>query len=164
MNRSLAILFGALALGAAIFAGSYFASQRACVMCGAEPTDNLAWLRDEFHLSDAEMTRIHQLHDGYEPKCMEMCGRVADKKRELEAALGSGTNITAEVKQKLVELGELRAECQTQMLQHFINVSQAMPPEPGKRYLAEMKKLTLGSQTEMESSMSDHPGQAHGHH
>ena len=164
MNRSLAILFGALALGAAIFAGSYFASQRACVMCGAEPTDNLAWLRDEFHLSAAEMTRIHQLHDGYEPKCMEMCGRVADKKRELEAALGNGTNITVEVRQKLVELGELRAECQAQMLQHFISVSQAMPPEPGKRYLAEMKKLTRGSQTEMESSMSDHPGQAHGHH
>ena len=30
MNRSLVILLGALALGAAIFAGSYFASQRAC--------------------------------------------------------------------------------------------------------------------------------------
>ena len=163
MNRSLVILFGALALGAAIFAGSYFASQRACVMCGAEPADKLAWLRDEFHLSDAEMTRIHQLHDSYEPMCMEMCGRIAGKKRELEAALGNGTNITVEAQKKLSELGELRAECQTQMLQHFINVSQAMPPEPGKRYLAEMKKLTLGSQTEMESSMSDHPGQAHGH-
>ena len=164
MNRSLAILFGALALGAAIFAGSYFASQRACVMCGAEPADKLAWLRDEFHLSAAEMTRIHQLHDGYEPKCMEMCGRVADKKRELEAALGGGTNLTVEAQKKLSELGELRAQCQAQMLQHFINVSQAMPPEQGKRYLAEMKKLTLGSQTEMESSMSDQPGQAHGHH
>ena len=40
------------------------------------------------------------------------------------------------------------------MLQHFIAVSQAMPPEEGRRYLAEMKKLTLGSHEEIEQSMS----------
>jgi len=162
MNRSLVILLGALALGAAIFAGAYYTGQRTCMMCASQPADKLAWLRDEFHLSDAEMTRIHQLHDGYEPKCMEMCGMVAAKKREVEAALTNGTNVTDEVKQKLVELGELRAQCQAQMLQHFINVSQAMPPEQGRRYLAEMKRLTLGFHEEIEQSMSDHAGHEHG--
>src|SRR5882672_10375304 len=155
MNRSLIILLGALALGATIFAGSYFAGQRACMMCQSQPADDLAWLREEFHLSDAEMTRIRALHEGYEPKCMEMCARVAEKKHELETALGSGTNVTAEVKQKMAELGELRAQCQAQMLQHFINVSQAMPPEQGRRYLEEMKKLTLGLHGEMEQTMSN---------
>ena len=35
MNRSLVILLGAVALAAAVFAGSYFVSQRACVFCGS---------------------------------------------------------------------------------------------------------------------------------
>lgn len=162
MNRSLVIFCGALALGTAIFAGSYFASQRACMMCSSKPTDNLAWLRDEFHLNDAEMTRVRTLHESYEPKCMEMCARVTEKKRELEAALANSTNITDLAKQKLMELGGLRAQCQAQMLQHFVNVSQAMPPEQGRRYLADMEKLTLGFQEEIEQSMSDQAGHEHG--
>ena len=162
MNRSLVILLGALALGAAVFAGSYFISQRACLM--TRSADDLSWLRDEFHLSDAEMARVRQLHEGYMPQCAKMCALLAAKKGEVQAALAGGTNITAEAQKKLSELGELRAQCQAQMLQHFITVSQAMPPEQGQRYLAEMKQLTLGSHEEIESRMagSDHAGHEHG--
>jgi hypothetical protein len=156
MNRSLIILLGALALAAAVFAGSYFVSQRACVM--TRSADDLSWLRDEFHLSDAEMARVRQLHEGYMPQCAKMCGLIAAKNTEVQTALGSGTNVTAEAQRKLTELGELRAQCQAQMLRHFIEVSQAMPPEQGRRYLAEMKKLTLGSHEQIEQSMSDHAG------
>ena len=158
MNRSLAILLGALALGAAVFAGSYFVSQRACVTTMTRSADDLSWLRDEFHLSDAEMTRVRQLHEGYMPQCAKMCVLIAAKQTEVTTALASGTNVTVEVKNKLTELGELRAQCQAQMIQHFITVSQAMPPEQGRRYLDEMKKLTLGSHEEIEHSMSDHTG------
>ena len=120
MNRSLVILLGALALSAAIFTGSYFAGQRACVMCKAQPADDLAWLREEFHLSDAEMQRVRQLHEGYLPQCAEMCAKIAAKKTELQTALDNGTNVTADAQKKLIELGELRARCQMQMLQHFV--------------------------------------------
>jgi small-conductance mechanosensitive channel len=162
MNRSFVILLGALALGAAIFAGSYFTAQRAAVMCCAKPADDLSWLRDEFHLSDAEMAHIRELHEGYLPKCAEMCAKIAAKKQELNALVGDGTNLTAEAQIKLNEVAELRAQCQAQMLQHFIAVSQAMPPEQGQRYLAEMKQLTLGTNELMEQSMSDHAGHEHG--
>jgi hypothetical protein len=153
MNRSLIILLGALALGAAVFAGSYFTAQRATVMCCVKPADDLNWLRTEFHLSDAEMAHIRELHEGYLPKCGEMCAKIAAKKRELDSVLGNGTNLTAEAQTKLNEVAALRAQCQAQMLQHFISVSQAMPPEQGKRYLAEMKRLTLGTNELMEQSM-----------
>ena len=164
MNRSLVILLGVLALGTAIFAGSYFVSQRACVTTMTRSADDLSWLRDEFHLSDADMARVRQLHEGYMPQCAKMCALLAAKKGEVQAALAGGTNITAEAQKKLTELGELRAQCQAQMLQHFITVSQAMPPEQGQRYLAEMKQLTLGSHQEIESRMagSDHAGHEHG--
>jgi len=160
MNRSLVTLLGVLALSAAIFAGSYFASQRACLM--TRSTDDLSWLRDEFHLSDAEMARVRQLHEGYMPQCAKMCALLAAKKTEVQTALGNGTNITAEARNKLTELGELRAQCQAQMLQHFVAVSRAMPPEQGRHYLAEMEKITLGSHEEIEQSMSDHTGHEHG--
>ena len=86
------------------------------------------------------------------------------KKRELESALTGATNVTAEAQKKLTELAALRAQCQTQMLRHFVEVSQAMPPEPGRRYLAEMQRLTLGFHEQIEQSMSDPEGHAHGHH
>ena len=160
MNRPLVILLGALVLGAAIFAGSFYFSQRVCsnMMGGA---DDLSWLRSEFHLSDAEMARVRQLHEGYLPRCMEMCAKLAAKKAEIADALANGTNVTAEAQKKLTELGELRAQCQAQMLQHFVDVSRAMPLEEGRRYLAEMERITIGFHEDIEQAMSP---SAHGNH
>jgi hypothetical protein len=162
MNRSLVIVLGALALGAAVFAGSYFTAQRASIAYCDNPVDDLSWLRTEFHLSDADMARMRQLHEGYLPQCAKMCALIAAKKAEVQTALGNGTNVTADAEKELTELGELRAQCQAQMLRHFVVVSQAMPPEEGRRYLAEMEKITLGSHEEIEQSMpADHE---HGNH
>lgn len=162
MNRSLVIVLGTLVLGATVFAGAYFATRRVCAMHMAAPTDDLDWLKEEFHLSDSEMARIRQLHEGYMPKCEEMCKRIAERKNELEQTMSNTTNITGATKQKLTELGELRAECQAQMLQHFVEVSRAMPPEQGRRYLAEMKRVTLGFHEQTEQSMSGSASHASG--
>ena len=162
MNRPFVILLGALALGAAIFAGSFLTARHATVVCCAKPADDLNWLQLEFHLSDAELARIRQLHEGYLPQCGEMCAKIAAKKNELDSILGNGTNLTAKAQDKLNEIAALRAQCQSQMLQHFVAVSQAMPPAQGQRYLAEMKRITLGHHEQMEQSMSDHVGHEHG--
>lgn len=161
MNRSLVILIGALALGATILAGSFFTARHVTVACCAKPTDDLNWLQMEFHLSDAEMARVRQLHEGYLPQCAEMCAKIAARKNELAAILGSRTNLTAEAQIKLNEIAALRAQCQSNMLQHFLTVSQAMPPAEGQRYLAEMKKLTLGNHEQMEQTMSGDAGHEH---
>ena len=123
MNRSLVILIGALALGTAIFAGSFLAARHATMACCAKPADDLSWLRTEFHLGDAEMARIRELHEGYLPKCGEICAQIAAKKSELDALLAGKTNVTAEAQAKLNEIAALRAQCQSNMLQHFIAVS-----------------------------------------
>jgi hypothetical protein len=161
MNRSLIILLGALALGAAIFAGSYATARHATVKCCANPTDDLSWLRAEFHLNDTEMARIRELHEGYLPQCAEMCAQIAVQKNALNSLLGNGTNLNVGAQAKLKEIAALRAQCQAQMLRHFIAVSQAMPPEQGRRYLAEMKRLTLDHHQQMEQSMSGDTGHEH---
>jgi uncharacterized membrane protein len=163
MNRSFIILIGALALGAVIFAGAFAAARQATVVCCTKPADNLDWLRTEFHLSEAQMVRVRELHEGYRPQCAAMCAKIAAKKSELDAALAGSTNVTAEIQAKMDEVAALRAQCQTQMLQHFVRVSQTMPPDEGRRYLARMKELTLGSHEEMEQSMSGDSGHEHHH-
>ncbi len=164
MKRSPLIVVLALLAGVVVFVASYVLAQRLCAKHIANSTDDLDWLHQEFRLSTAEMTRIRELHAGYLPRCGEMCQQIAVKKRELESALTGATNVTTMAEQKLSELAALRAQCQTQMLRHFVEVSQAMPPEPGQRYLAEMQRLTLGFHEQIEQSMSPSADHAHGHH
>ena len=149
-------------MAAAVFALCYFTLARARVPAATGATDDLAWLRDEFKLSDAEMARIRPLHEGYLPKCEEMCARIAAKNRELRAVLAAATNFAPVIEQKLAEAAALRAECQGHMLRHFYEVSQAMPPEQGRRYLEEMKRATLGLHARQEQTMTNTNAPQHG--
>ncbi len=164
MRRSLLILLAMLLAGAVVIGTSYLLARRICVRQLAASTDNLAWLRGEFHLGEAEMQRIRQLHDGYLPRCHENCARIAAKKKELLAELDQAEGMTPAARQKLGEVAALRAECQANMLAHFYEVSQAMPPEQGRRYLAEMQRLTLGFHEQIENAMSPDASSPHGHH
>jgi hypothetical protein len=164
MRRSLILLIALLMAGVAIAGGSYLLGCRICARQLAASGDDLAWLRREFRLGDAEMQRIRQLHEGYLPKCHENCALIAAKKQELQAALDHAQGMSPEAKQKLTEVAALRAQCQANMLGHFYEVSQAMPPEQGRRYLAEMQRLTLGFHEQIENTMSGDTSSPHGHH
>jgi len=162
MNRSLIILLGALIVCASLFGGAYAVSKRVCERCMSRSVDDLGWLRTEYHLNDAEMARIQKLHEGYLPQCADMCAKIAAKKSELAAVMKGSTNVNSATRQKLGELAALRAQCQAQMLQHFTEVSLTMPPGEGRRYLAEMQRLTLGLHEQTEASMP--PSMDHEHH
>jgi hypothetical protein len=144
MNRSLVIVLGALALGAALFIGSFAAGQRLCRVCTAQPPGSLNWLQKEYHLNNDQMIRIQKLHEDYLTQCAAMCQTIDGKKQEVEAALNNSTNVNPVAAQKIEDLAACRAHCQSQMLQYFISVSQIMSPDQGHRYLAEMEKNTLG--------------------
>jgi len=161
MYRSLAIVLGALVLGAALFSGSYVVSQRLCQVCVAQPPGGLDWLRKEFHLNDAEMARIQALHENYLTQCNAMCRMVADKKQELAAILSTSTNVNPAAEQKLAELAACRAQCQSRMLQYFVDASRVMPPAEGRRYLVEMQNFTLNLQKGNEQLLSEPAGHEH---
>jgi hypothetical protein len=164
MRRSLLILLAVLLAGAAIAGTSYLLARRICLRQLAPAGNDLAWLRDEFHLSDTEMQRIRPLHEGYLPKCRENCARIAAKKQELQTALDKAQGMTSEAQQKLAEVAALRTQCQSNMLAHFFEVSRAMPAEQGRRYLAEMQRLTLGFHEQIENTMSGGTSSPHVHH
>ena len=155
MPRSLVLILSALLFATGVFTACYFSAARTCSAV-AKSGDELDWLRKEFRLSNAEMTRVRALHAGYRPQCEAMCARIAAKNRELSAALDGSTNLSAVGREKLAEAAALRAECQAQMLRHFQEVARAMPAEQGTRYLAEMQRLTLGLHLPLEDVMP-HP-------
>jgi Spy/CpxP family protein refolding chaperone len=116
---------------------------------------SLAWLQTEYHLTDAQLARVRELHDAYQPKCMAMCRRIDEKNAELQTLLAATNVITPEIKQALAESAQLRAECQQAMLAHFYAVAQVMPPEQGRRYLAWVQQATL-MPGQMPQSLSRH--------
>jgi len=96
----------------------------------------LAWLKQEFNLSDAEFKHVAELHAAYLPKCQEMCRQIDTQNAQLQKLLADTTNVTPEIDTALAETARLRSECQRMMLRHFFQVSQTMPSEQGRRYLS----------------------------
>ena len=164
MRRPALILAFAALAALALAAGTGWFVKSVCCR-RAEKADPLDWLRTEFHLNADQLARIRQLHDGYLPTCESHCDRIARLNASLKVVLEDREKGAAspEVSELLKQIGVARAECQAAMLRHFVEVSRAMEPEQGRRYLAEMQRLTIFSHGNIEASMSsEHPGD-HGH-
>lgn len=163
MRRPLLNLLLLAGLGIAVVALTSGLVRRICVHQMSHSGDDLAWLKQEFKLSAADLDRVRKLHEGYLPRCREFCQRIATQKDELDTLLADGKGVTPAVEEKIRVIAALRAECQTAMLRHFHDVSAAMPAEQGQRYLREMQRLTMGDHEAFEQSMPV-PSSAHGHH
>ena len=150
MRRPLLLLLALFAVGALVFQAS---QTTAVSCCGSEDADELAWLRDEFKLTEAALAKVRQVHTSYRMSCSTMSQQVVAKKKSVYQLAVASTNVSPELERELAEAQALRLESQKQMLNHFYEVSQAMPPEQGKRYLSEMFQTML-----IEPSVADdHP-------
>src|SRR6266436_6357449 len=103
MKKAVAMLvLGLLAAGGGYSAFYFFgtASSRELLH---EQSQELAWLKREFNLSDAEYARITELHAAYLPACQERCSRIAAKDAELRDLLKTNT-FTPAIEEKLAEV------------------------------------------------------------
>ena len=160
MNRTILIVVLGVALAIGGYCALYFSKTAATRARASSENPELGWLKYEFNLSDSEFARIRELHDGYLPQCAAMCAKIAAVNKDLEVLVIRTNLVTPEIEGKLAEIGKLRQECQAAMLKHFYAVSQSMPEGQGRRYLAEMQKLTS------LSNMRNHsvaPHMEHGH-
>ena len=164
MSRPVVIFLAMALASVALFAGAFLLASRVSSQQLSRPTDDLRWLQEEFHLGKTDLERVRKLHDGYLPVCQEYCDRIASENRSLRQLLEQGKGGTEEAADHLTEIARVRAQCQAAMLQHFEEVSSVMPPDQGQRYLAEMRRLTLGFHEHIEESMSGGLGNGHAHH
>ena len=155
-RRRLGSLLLTLLVGGAVFGLSYWVAARVGLATQRHAADDLAWLGREFQLTDGELARIRVLHEGYLPNCQRMCVRIDAKDRELAELFQNSTNLSEAIERKLGETASLRAECQVQMLRHFQAVAGTMPAQQGRRYLAEMRRLTLGLPDRPEARPAAH--------
>ena len=162
MKRAWLILVAGVLLACAAYCGVYFMATAPGRSLENSDTPELAWLKKEFHLSDAEFKRISELHAAYLPECGKMCQLVADKNAELRELLAKNSQMTPEIESNLAESAKIRAQCEAAMLKHFFAVSQTMPPAEGKRYLHWVQEQTFGTMQEMTAAATV-PSHDHGH-
>jgi len=132
------LLLGLLGAAAA-FSGFYYVGTARCRAMLNQTQPELAWLKREFKLSDAEFARVTSPHEAYLPQCRQRCLLIADQDRRLQQLLATATTMTPEIQYLLAERATTRAECEAEMLKHFLAISRTMPPEQGRRYLAWVK-------------------------
>jgi hypothetical protein len=147
MKRPALILITGVALAVAAYFGFYLALTAKSRSLSSSQEPELQWLKNEFHIADAEFGRISEMHDSYRAGCARRCRLIDEKNAELKRLLACTTSLTPEMEKALAETGRLRAECQMKMLQHFFEVSQTMPQEQGRRYLAWVTERTILSDT-----------------
>jgi len=164
MKRGAIVLVLGLALAAAGFSGLYYLGTAPSreLMRGGQP--ELAWLKEEYKLSDAEYARIVQLHAAYLPACAARCQRIEELTARLRQASLQATNVGPEIQRLLAERAAARAECEAEMMAHFLAVSRTMPAEQGRRYLEWVERQTFMGGREMEAVHSGAPGGGHAHH
>ena len=153
MKRGLLILVLGLAVAAATYGCVYLACASSARDLRRSDKPELAWLKQEFNLSDVDFKRIADLHAAYLPRCREMCQHIDAHNTKLQKLLSGATNATPEIDDALADSGRLRSECQQMMLHHFFKVSQTMPPEQGRRYLSWVKEKAF----QANYGMNEHP-------
>jgi hypothetical protein len=140
MKRGVFILVLGLVGATAAYGCVYLACTSSARSLQRSDKPELAWLKEEFKLSDAEFNRVSELHAAYLPQCRELCQQIDAQNVQLQKLLGEATNAMPEIDEALAESARLRTECQRMMLRHFFQVSQTMPPVQGRRYLSWVKE------------------------
>lgn len=123
----------ALAAAALAFGITHF-----CLRPSSADTDEIAWMRTEFKLTDTEVAAIEKLHDDYHPVCMKHCAAIMQARTRLDAAAPS------EKPAAQTELVRLEAICRDATLAHLQRVAAAMPPVEGARFLALVQPKVSG--------------------
>jgi hypothetical protein len=124
-----------VALALAAFVCAYFMGTSKSRAMMRQPQPELAWLQQEFGLSSQDLKRISALHEEYLPHCAERCRAIEAQNQKLAQLLTEPEKNLTAIEQVVTERARVRAECEIEMLRHFLEVSRTMPPEQGRRYL-----------------------------
>src|SRR6266699_3898858 len=96
MKRGGFILVLGLVVAAAAYACVYLACTSSARSLQRSDKPELAWLKAEFDLSDAEFKRVSDLHVAYLPQCREMCQQIDARNSKLQKLLAAATDVSPE--------------------------------------------------------------------
>lgn len=157
MKRASFIFTTGILLAIAGFISTYIFAASTGHSIIKSPSPELAWLKQEYQLDNEQYVRVCESYAAYHPKCMEMCREIDAQNAHLKTLLAATNVVTPEIRQALTDQSMLRAKCESNMLNYFYQVSQAMPPEQGKRYLAWVQRKTLISSPMAAKNQNNNP-------
>ena len=103
----------------------------------------LVWLKKDLELSEEQFSKVRELHLAYSPGCAEMCRRIAEAHKKIEAFATSTREITPEYKAALREHADIHVECQEAMLKHLYRTAATLNPQQAERYLKTMLPFAM---------------------
>jgi hypothetical protein len=104
----------------------------------------LAWLKSELQLKDAEISKVRAMHLEYRPKCLEMCKRIAQARMNLQAVSQSERAWTPALERAILEHAKVQADCKREMLKHLYDTAAVLRPEKAERFLQATLPAALG--------------------
>ena len=135
MKKPILILLAVAAVAVAAYFACYrFATRETRRMLG--DAGDMAWLRAEFTLTDEQARAIAKLQADYEPRCMEMCDRIAKSGERLEKLMRESRSMTPELEAALHEAAQTQADCRAATLAQVFAITAHMTPEQAARYRA----------------------------
>ncbi len=143
MNKKLWLILFILGLGVASYAGTYFLRTEKIHSLLCHDQQELLWLKEEFHLNDAQFEKVKTLHKIYIPRCEVMCAEIKKSRQQLEQAINTNASISPELIAVLERLNQIRSTCERATLEHIYAVSQNMNPSDGKRFVEMMIRHML---------------------
>lgn len=156
LGRTLATVM-IVALAAGVLCFRLFSAPE--VHAAAKRGDAMAWLRADFHLTDAQFAEIRKLHDAYAPSCEEHCRLIQEAIVARDALKARNSSDPAAVAAAERTLQELRTTCETAIAAHVRRVAAVMSPRDGERYLA----LVLPKIADFDHQMAPDLDLRHGH-
>lgn len=155
MKRFVVVLAVAVLLGLGAYCLSYGIAR--CTFCRVpDAKDPSGWMRQEFHLTDAQYAQVKQLETAYHPHCVKMCDEVNESRSGLKNLILSNGTVTPEIEAALKKDGEVQQECRADMLRHFYEVSQTMRQAEGKRYLQIMQAQVVEPEHTASATVAQH--------
>ena len=135
MKKPAYIFLAVIAVAAiAYFACYHFATRQTRELLSEG--DSMMWLRTEFALTEAQAQAIAKLQADYEPRCMEMCARIAKSSVRLQTLLQTSEALTPELEAAVREAGQTEMDCHVSTLAQAFAISAHMAPTQAARYRA----------------------------
>ena len=103
----------------------------------------LAWVRTDLGLTDAQFTKVSALHVAYRPKCVEMCQNISLAHAKLDVLSHSAHAVTPGLEAAIREHAEVHAQCQAAMMKHLYETAATLDAQQASRYLETMLPFVL---------------------
>jgi hypothetical protein len=145
MKKLLPVLFLAAVAAVAVYQ-IHFRLQTADL----RDTDPQQWFRREYSLSDAQYAAVQRLEETYRPVCDRHCSDYRTAHTRLQDLITRSPTWTPEIGDAMADTYRIEMECRRDMLRHAYDVSAAMAPNEGRRYMAMiLSRISLQTPEEM---------------